>query len=558
MNAADLAAVWLTLKLATIVTVLLLGVGTPIAWWLARTRSCLKGVVGAVVALPLVLPPTVLGFYLLVTLGPHGPVGQFTQWLGIGLLPFTFAGLVVASVIYSLPFVVQPIQNAFEAIGERPLEVAATLRASPWDTFWSVAVPLAKPGFLSGAILGFAHTVGEFGIVLMIGGNIPEQTRVVSLSRAARLVHLQPSPAQGVMSGEIRARFCVDRGSFRLDLDLALPGRGITALFGHSGSGKTTALRVIAGLERVPGALVAIGDAVWQDDSRGLFVPPHRRALGMVFQEASLFPHLSVRCNMEFGQKRTLPVVAPPFTLPDIAELLGIGALLERSPTQISGGERQRVAIARALLAAPQILLMDEPLAALDLQRKLEILPCLERLHDELAIPILYVSHAPDEVARLADHLVLLDQGRAIASGPLNDVLSRIDLPATFADDAGVVVEATVAAHEADELSLLAFPGGQLYVSRRPEPVGTHLRCRIHARDVSLALLPQQQSSILNCIAAIVVDLAPTGTPGQVLVRLDATGTPLLARITRRSADRLGIRPGLTLRAQIKSVATLG
>ena len=181
MSESDLSAIWLTLKLATVVTVVLLIVGTPVAWWLARTRSPLKGVIGAVVALPLVLPPTVLGFYLLLVMGPNGPIGQFTQWLGIGLLPFTFTGLVIGSVFYSLPFVVQPIQNAFEAIGERPLEVAATLRASPWDTFWSVAVPLAKPGFLSGAILGFAHTVGEFGIVLMIGGNIPEKTRVVSV-----------------------------------------------------------------------------------------------------------------------------------------------------------------------------------------------------------------------------------------------------------------------------------------------------------------------------------------------------------------------------------------
>ena len=178
---ADLRAVWLTLQLASAVTVLLLLVGTPIAWWLARTGSRLKGVIGAVVALPLVLPPTVIGFYLLVALGPKGPVGQLTEALGLGILPFTFPGLVVASVFYSLPFMVQPLQNAFEAIGERPLEVAATLRANPWDAFWSVAVPLARPGFLSGAILGFAHTVGEFGIVLMIGGNIPDKTRVVSV-----------------------------------------------------------------------------------------------------------------------------------------------------------------------------------------------------------------------------------------------------------------------------------------------------------------------------------------------------------------------------------------
>ncbi|WPL19073.1 Molybdenum transport system permease protein ModB [Thiorhodovibrio winogradskyi] len=178
---ADLQAIWLTVRLASSSTVLLLIIGTPIAWWLARTRSRLQGPVGAVVALPLVLPPTVLGFYLLLAMGPHGPVGQFTQALGIGLLPFTFWGLLVASVLSSMPFVVQPIQNAIEALGERPLEVAATLGAGPWDRFFTVVVPLAKPGFLTAAILSFAHTVGEFGVVLMIGGNIPGATRVVSV-----------------------------------------------------------------------------------------------------------------------------------------------------------------------------------------------------------------------------------------------------------------------------------------------------------------------------------------------------------------------------------------
>ncbi|WP_124949190.1 molybdate ABC transporter permease subunit [Sulfuriferula thiophila] len=181
LDATDLGAIWLTLRLATVTTVLLLLVGTPIAWWLARTRSWTKGPVGALVALPIVLPPSVIGFYLLLAMGPNGPIGHFTQSLGLGMLPFTFAGLVLASTFYSLPFVVQPIQNAFEAIGERPLEVAATLRASPRDTFFSVVLPLAKPGFLTATILGFAHTVGEFGVVLMIGGNIPDKTRVVSV-----------------------------------------------------------------------------------------------------------------------------------------------------------------------------------------------------------------------------------------------------------------------------------------------------------------------------------------------------------------------------------------
>jgi molybdate transport system permease protein len=209
MESADLAAIWLTLKLATVVTILLLVIGTPIAWWLARTRSRLKGVIGAIVALPLVLPPTVIGFYLLVAMGSNGPVGKATEALGLGLLPFTFAGLVIASVFYSLPFVVQPIQNAFEAIGERPLEVAATLRASPWDAFWSVAVPLAKPGFLSGAILGFTHTVGEFGIVLMIGGNIPDKTRVVSVQIYDHVEALQYTQAHWLSGGMLLFSFVV-------------------------------------------------------------------------------------------------------------------------------------------------------------------------------------------------------------------------------------------------------------------------------------------------------------------------------------------------------------
>ena len=209
MNSADLAAVWLTLKLATVVTFLLLLVGTPIAWWLARTRSRLKGVVGAVVALPLVLPPTVIGFYLLIAMGPTGVLGRLTEALGLGLLPFTFPGLVIASVFYSLPFVVQPIQNAFEGIGERPLEVAATLRASPWDAFWSVAVPLARPGFISGAILGFAHTIGEFGVVLMIGGNIPDRTRVVSVQIYDHVEALEYTQAHWLSGGMMLFSFVV-------------------------------------------------------------------------------------------------------------------------------------------------------------------------------------------------------------------------------------------------------------------------------------------------------------------------------------------------------------
>ncbi len=208
-DSQDLAAVWLTLKLAATVTVLLLLLGTPLAWWLAHTRSRLRSVVSALVSMPLVLPPTVLGFYLLLVMGPNGVVGQATQALGLGLLPFTFGGLVVASTFYSMPFVIQPIQNAIEAIGPRPLEVAATLRARPWDSFWSVVVPLARPGFLTAAVLGFAHTVGEFGVVLMIGGNIPGQTRVVSVQIFDRVEALEYSQAHWLAGGMVVFAFVV-------------------------------------------------------------------------------------------------------------------------------------------------------------------------------------------------------------------------------------------------------------------------------------------------------------------------------------------------------------
>ena len=209
MDAADLAAIRLTLELAAVTTAILLVIGTPVAWWLARTRSAWKGAVGAVVALPLVLPPTVIGFYLLLLMGPHGPVGQLTQALGIGLLPFSFAGLVVGSVFYSLPFVVQPLQQAFEAIGERPLEVAATLRAGALDTFFSIVLPLARPGFVTAAVLGFAHTVGEFGVVLMIGGNIPEKTRVVSVQIYDHVEALEYAQAHWLAAGMVAFSFLV-------------------------------------------------------------------------------------------------------------------------------------------------------------------------------------------------------------------------------------------------------------------------------------------------------------------------------------------------------------
>jgi molybdate transport system ATP-binding protein len=354
----------------------------------------------------------------------------------------------------------------------------------------------------------------------------------------------------------IRIRFHLDRGGFVLDLDVVLPGRGVTALFGPSGAGKTTCLRAIAGLERVPGGLLEVAGEVWQDEERKIFLPAHRRALGYVFQETSLFPHLSVRQNLEYGRRRR--VSARPVDSDHLIELLAIGPLLARRPDTLSGGERQRVAIARALLAAPRLLLLDEPLASLDLARKAEILPYLERLHRELDIPAIYVSHSVDEVVRLADHLVLLADGRVAASGPLTETLARLDLPESFADDAGTVVEGAVGASDpAYGLVRLDFPGGSVQVVHAAEPAGRRLRFQIKARDVSLALEKPGETSILNLVAARVVALGETDCPAHVLVQLDAGGTPILARITRLSRDRLKLEPGMHVCAQIKAVAVL-
>ena len=336
---------------------------------------------------------------------------------------------------------------------------------------------------------------------------------------------------------------------------LDLPDRGITALFGASGSGKTTCLRVLAGLERARGT-IRVGGVCWQDDDRGLFVPTHERAVGYVFQDPSLFPHLSVRGNLEYGRKRSKSdrALADPKA---VVDLLGIDPLLERAPANLSGGESQRVAIARALLAGPRLLLMDEPLASQDLARKAEILPYIERLRDELSIPIIYVSHSLDEVARLASHVVLLDGGRTVASGPTNETLARLDLPMARLDDSGVVIDARVAEHdERDQLTRVDFGDGSLWVGRVNRPNGASVRVRVLARDVSLAREPPGRSSILNVLPARVVDMRDDG-PDRVNLRLSLgpLNTPMLARVTRRSRDALGLASGLTVYALVKSVA---
>ncbi len=346
----------------------------------------------------------------------------------------------------------------------------------------------------------------------------------------------------------------VNKSGFTLDVDLQIPGRGVTAIFGPSGCGKTTLLRAISGLEKSVDGFVKIGETLWQD--RKHFIPTHRRSLGYVFQEASLFPHLNVRSNLEYGVKR-VPDEECSVSLDHAIELLGIGNLLGRKPGYLSGGERQRVAIARAIAVSPRLLLMDEPLAALDQKSKQEILPYIESLHQELDIPVIYVSHSTDEVARIADYLVLLDRGSVKAAGAISDMLTRLDLPLAHGGDAEALIKATVSGHDDDyHLTYLDSQGGSFAVIHKKLPVGNAVRLRIAARDVSLTLDHQSDTSIQNIFPATVQEVVPKGD-AQVTVSLKVGDVYMLACITRKSASVLDLKPGKSVYAQVKSVSLL-
>ncbi|MFM9915744.1 MAG: molybdenum ABC transporter ATP-binding protein [Rhizobacter sp.] len=358
----------------------------------------------------------------------------------------------------------------------------------------------------------------------------------------------------------IEARLQLQRRDFRLDVELALPSHGVTALFGPSGCGKTTVLRALAGLDRASGR-VALDTEVWQDDAAACFVPTHRRPLGYVIQEAALFPHLDVRGNLHYGRSRA-GGEAGRTSLDAIVELLGIGHLQARRPATLSGGERQRVAIARALATGPRLLLMDEPLAALDAARKAEILPYLERLHRELALPVVYVTHAMDEVARLADHLVLMREGRVEAAGALGELIARTDLPLSRLDDAGVVIVAEVAEHDAlHGMTRIAFNGTSMWVGQSTALPGDRVRARVLARDVSVTRQRPAETSILNVLPAVLDSVQREHSTALLRLQVGegAQGGPwtLLARITSRSLDALDLQPGDALHAQVKGVALM-
>lgn len=366
-------------------------------------------------------------------------------------------------------------------------------------------------------------------------------------------------PWEVLVAEQMEADLRLSYQGFDLDVSLRLPGQGVSVLLGPSGCGKTTVLRALAGLERAQGRVTFQGH-VWQDDvaSRRAFVPTHQRPIGYVFQEASLFTHLSVKDNLLYGFKR-VPGGQRRLSLEDAIGLLGIEPLLQRKTEHLSGGERQRVAIARALLSGPQLLLMDEPLSALDPARKAEVLPYLAGLNAQSGLPIVYVTHALDEAARLADYLVLMSSGRVQASGPAMDMFSRLDIPMSSWDDAAAVLLGRVDAHDS-AYGLMRLKVGQhdFWVGETNAARGSSVRVRVLARDVSVALRPAPDSSILNVLPAVVDAIRPDG-PNSVTLRLCvAPEVVLLARLTRRSCDVLGLVAGMKVFAQVKGAALLG
>jgi molybdate transport system ATP-binding protein len=344
------------------------------------------------------------------------------------------------------------------------------------------------------------------------------------------------------------------QGSFHLDATFGVDG-GVTAIFGRSGSGKTTLVNAIAGLLRLQRGRITFNDEVLFDAERGVHVPPQARRFGYVFQEGRLFPHLTVKHNLLFSNM-FLANKATGAEFDRIVGLLGLESLLARRPGALSGGEKQRVAIGRALLARPRLLLLDEPLAALDTQRKSEILRYLELLRDEFAVPMLYVSHAVEEVVRLAGHVVLLSDGRVEASGPTDEIMSDAALrPLTGRYEGGAVIAAQVAAHDLQYgLAELKFSGGSLYVADLDALPGEAVRIRIRARDVALALQPPTGTTFRNVVACRIAAIADSAG-SMAEVTLDANGATIAARITRQSRDKLGLRPGMTVYALIKAIA---
>ena len=350
----------------------------------------------------------------------------------------------------------------------------------------------------------------------------------------------------------IKMKYKITRGGFEFDVDIKLPSRGVTAIFGPSGCGKTTLLRVMAGLEHYKTGYLKVDKDIWQD--KEVFVQPHKRAVGYVFQEASLFPHLNVRENLEYGINRGLGV-GDMDSLQGAIKLLGIEKLLDRNIGQLSGGETQRVAIARALAMKPKVLLMDEPLSALDNKRKKEIMPYLNKLHSELEIPLIYVSHSVEEVSQLSDHVVLMDEGKVVEQGDISDMLHALEGSNNNANDANTIMEGKISDHD-DGLTGINFPIGKIYVVKNALGIGEFARLRIMAKDVSISLNHHEDTSIIN-ITKVVIDDIKSISESCVLVKLLSGDGYLLALITNRSMKKLKLCNGMEVYAQIKGASLI-
>ncbi len=357
----------------------------------------------------------------------------------------------------------------------------------------------------------------------------------------------------------LNASFHSTTRDFSLGIEFSMPLKGITALFGASGSGKTSILRAIAGLDHLSGRLT-IQDKVWQDDTAGIFVPPHKRAIGYVFQEASLFPHLTVEDNLIYGNKRAAPPSRGGLDKADVIDLMNIGKLLGRSPATLSGGERQRVAIGRALMRHPQILLMDEPVSALDQASRERLLSCLDDLHRNLSLPILYVSHDTSEVARLADHMILISDGKKVAEGPAKDVFERLDIePPDGSFQASALLEAKVEQHDAEtHITYLRIGDHRISTPRIAPLPGSNVMLRVRARDVAIATHRPEGISIRNILGGTISEIRRDSTSPHVDLLVDIGGAHIRAQVTQRACKELGLKGGLPVFALIKSMSLDG
>jgi molybdate transport system ATP-binding protein len=355
---------------------------------------------------------------------------------------------------------------------------------------------------------------------------------------------------------KLEARFSLDQGDFNLDSRLSTGISGVTGLFGPSGSGKTTFLRCLAGLHRTTNGYVRFGEQIWQDESKGIFLPPHQRPVGVVFQENRLFDHLNVRENLDFGRRRSKGAESR-VSWDEVIEILELAPLLDRQPGGLSGGEKQRVAIGRAILTGPEFLIMDEPLASMDHQGKRRILGFIRRLQSQLRLPILHVSHDMGEILQLADYLALMESGKIVATGPISEIITRLDLSLAHRVDASTVLTTKVSNQDpVYHLSYLSFgnPVQTLSVPNTDLALGETVRIRIFARDVSLTLDYPGKTSILNLFPAEVVEVVPEN-PAQYMVKLSVCGNHILSRITKKSLNNLGIEKGLPIIIQVKSIA---